>query len=210
MGQLELFEVLHFVHGTVYQYKNRGCRCDECRQAATAYRRLNAKNKCSRCGAPTGSKRVDAVCHACRKVQREHRPGTQVWFVCEFCEQRFYRPRKYYGPSANRFCSCRCAGLAKCKAPEDLADPWRARMRKSDGLTEGQMRKLVAKWKRQGRSCFYCDGSVQTADHVIPLTLGGTSYEGNLVPCCKSCNGSKCNRLLIEWRLRRGAIKSAA
>ncbi len=28
-------------------------------------------------------------------------------------------------------------------------------------------------------------------DHVIPLSQGGRSVKGNLVPCCKECNSKK-------------------
>lgn len=60
-------------------------------------------------------------------------------------------------------------------------------------------------WQRQigkGR-CHYCGRSVQpkllTMDHVVPLTRGGRSTRGNLVPCCKDCNNKKKYLLPIEW-----------
>lgn len=37
------------------------------------------------------------------------------------------------------------------------------------------------------------------ADHVIPLSRGGTNDEGNLVCACLPCNSSKNDRLLSEW-----------
>lgn len=56
---------------------------------------------------------------------------------------------------------------------------------------------------RQGRSCSYCPAPATTVDHVLPLVRGGTNYEGNLTPCCRSCNGSKAGWLLVEWRTGR-------
>lgn len=40
------------------------------------------------------------------------------------------------------------------------------------------------------------------ADHVIPLSRGGTNEESNLVCACLPCNSSKSDRLLWEWRGR--------
>jgi 5-methylcytosine-specific restriction protein A len=36
-------------------------------------------------------------------------------------------------------------------------------------------------------------------DHVVPLTRGGKSTKGNLVPACKDCNNKKKYFLPIEW-----------
>jgi len=43
--------------------------------------------------------------------------------------------------------------------------------------------------------CHYCGEKFSpgqlTMDHRIPLARGGTSTQGNLVPCCKACNNQK-------------------
>ena len=47
-----------------------------------------------------------------------------------------------------------------------------------------------------------CGGApATTADHVIPLDLGGTNALANLQPACLSCNSAKKNRR----RLQEGA-----
>jgi len=49
--------------------------------------------------------------------------------------------------------------------------------------------------------CIYC-GSTQNieADHVIPISRGGTHSIGNLAPACRKCNASKNSRTIMEWR----------
>ena len=43
--------------------------------------------------------------------------------------------------------------------------------------------------------CHYCGGtfppSELTMDHIVPLSRGGHSTKGNIVPCCKTCNNKK-------------------
>jgi 5-methylcytosine-specific restriction endonuclease McrA len=44
-------------------------------------------------------------------------------------------------------------------------------------------------------TCHYCGQKVGikklTMDHIVPLSRGGRSTKGNLVPCCKKCNTDK-------------------
>lgn len=51
--------------------------------------------------------------------------------------------------------------------------------------------------------CHYCDGDVGaknlTMDHVVPLSRGGKSKKGNVVPACKECNNKKKYLLPLEW-----------
>jgi hypothetical protein len=48
--------------------------------------------------------------------------------------------------------------------------------------------------------CTYCGQEAQTTfDHVIPMSKGGPSDMGNMVPVCKSCNSSKSDKNVIDW-----------
>jgi 5-methylcytosine-specific restriction enzyme A len=51
--------------------------------------------------------------------------------------------------------------------------------------------------------CFYCNRDVGranlTMDHIVPLSRGGKSKKGNIVPACKDCNSKKKYLLPIEW-----------
>ena len=51
-----------------------------------------------------------------------------------------------------------------------------------------------------GNRCAYCGSDEDlTMDHVVPLSKGGGLTRSNIVPCCKSCNSSKCNTDMEVW-----------
>jgi len=60
-------------------------------------------------------------------------------------------------------------------------------------------------WNRRIQSgvCHYCHLEVGreqlTMDHVVPLSRGGKSKKGNLVPACKECNNKKKHMVPMEW-----------
>lgn len=51
--------------------------------------------------------------------------------------------------------------------------------------------------------CYYCGNRVGpqnlTMDHIVPLSRGGRSSKGNIVPACKDCNNKKKWMLPLEW-----------
>ncbi|MCP4665420.1 MAG: HNH endonuclease [Deltaproteobacteria bacterium] len=57
--------------------------------------------------------------------------------------------------------------------------------------------------KTQRGVCYYCRRMVGrdqlTMDHVVPLSRGGKSKKGNIVPACKECNSKKKYMLPLEW-----------
>ncbi|MBS3809785.1 MAG: HNH endonuclease [Desulfobacterales bacterium] len=61
-------------------------------------------------------------------------------------------------------------------------------------------------WKRRCAKgiCHYCKRQVPptelTMDHIVPLSRGGKTTRGNVVPCCKECNSRKKGSLPMEWR----------
>lgn len=60
-------------------------------------------------------------------------------------------------------------------------------------------------WKRQVAKgvCHYCGDRFSakelTMDHIVPVSKGGKTTKGNVVPCCKTCNTEKKSKLLMEW-----------
>jgi len=51
--------------------------------------------------------------------------------------------------------------------------------------------------------CHYCRREVGrtdvTMDHIVPVSRGGKTRKGNVVPACKMCNNRKKSLLPIEW-----------
>ena len=43
-------------------------------------------------------------------------------------------------------------------------------------------------------------------DHIVPVSRGGAHSIGNLQILCLSCNGTKNNRLQVEWLVARGEL----
>lgn len=52
--------------------------------------------------------------------------------------------------------------------------------------------------------CAYCGGPTETWDHIVPVSRGGKTTPGNVVPACLSCNSSKSNKDVFEWLDQRG------
>ncbi len=60
-------------------------------------------------------------------------------------------------------------------------------------------------WKRRCAKgvCYYCEQPTLpkelTMDHIVPISRGGRSTKGNVVPSCKECNNNKKYLLPMEW-----------
>lgn len=56
----------------------------------------------------------------------------------------------------------------------------------------------------QNTACYYCQTPIRrtevTMDHVVPISRGGRSTAGNLVPACKRCNEQKRSLTAVEWQ----------
>lgn len=51
-----------------------------------------------------------------------------------------------------------------------------------------------------GPSCAYCGTSpIQRWDHLVPISRGGDTVLGNVVPACSKCDDSKRDLLFDEW-----------
>ena len=124
--------------------------------------------------------------------------------VCEECGTSWLATSKQ-----RRFCSLKCSGKADSRRRRGMRNAVTSKSRRVDlaaqaaGLNTAERRHLLHKWKKQKRTCIYCDQLATTVEHVIPLVRGGTNHEGNLAPACTSCNSRKQDRLIIEHKLGR-------
>ena len=68
-------------------------------------------------------------------------------------------------------------------------------------LTAAQWIALQQTWG----CCAYCGavGTTLTKDCVLPISRGGRYALTNVVPCCPSCNASKCNSEVTSWLRRK-------
>lgn len=56
-----------------------------------------------------------------------------------------------------------------------------------------------------GGRCGYCrQRPATTWDHAVPISKGGRTTPGNVVPACVTCNSSKRDRDLDEWLDEKG------
>ena len=72
---------------------------------------------------------------------------------------------------------------------------------KEHDLNDSQWSALKVAWG----GCAYC-GAVGTPlqkDCVLPISRGGRYVLANVVPCCRSCNTSKCNAEVTTWMRRK-------
>jgi len=78
----------------------------------------------------------------------------------------------------------------------------RARLASAYGsFTEAEWQLKLAE---HGHHCFYCgaSGPLQ-ADHMVPISRGGSNEISNIVPACKSCNARKGTKTTEEFLQRR-------
>jgi len=87
-------------------------------------------------------------------------------------------------------------------------DPLAYQLDESDLKRERQKARELREsqwWKRRlaKGGCYYCGIRLPpkelTMDHIVPITRGGRSTKGNVVPCCKDCNNKKKHLLPMEW-----------
>lgn len=72
---------------------------------------------------------------------------------------------------------------------------------KEHDLTAAQWAALKVAWG----GCAYCGaiGTPLQKDCVLPISRGGSYVLANVVPCCRSCNTSKCNSEVTTWMRRK-------
>jgi len=62
---------------------------------------------------------------------------------------------------------------------------------------------VILEEKFKGR-CVYCGKPATTYDHIVPVSKGGQTTPGNIVPACNFCNSSKKTKDVIQWLDKKG------
>lgn len=185
-------------------------------------RRPEATRLCLECETPFPITRTDRLTCSLkcskRRIDRRKNKGSRD-FLCAHCSSVFQTIRSdalYCSPwcgkrayyAANRTQLIERAVQWATEHPEEMRARRRAR-RARKRSNPGSVGVALKDWTRLvnrhlGR-CTYCGKQPETVqmDHVIPLARGGRHAIGNVVPACPSCNHSKQDTLLAEWRHRR-------
>lgn len=188
--------------------RNHGTRhcSDACYQRACRRERLGVSVQdvdvrgCERCGKPVKrshwsfvrwcSSNCASLAFQYRKYHEKRPILTRDCFVCG-------SPIDPADQTNKKYCNKECAG--RNRSPEVIFRQTHARRARLVGATVMPVPKKVLRRLRCAQ-CSYCPAPATTVDHVVPLNRGGSHAEGNLAPACRSCNSSKGDKLLIEWR----------
>lgn len=130
----------------------------------------------------------------CRDCHLTNRRVDPVRLFCACGEQKHAESRQCI--------TCRRSCQIPSGASRPGSSPWNLRAAAAPGLSNKARKRLLRKWLKQHRTCIYCGDPAACIDHVVPLVLGGTNYEGNLAPACQSCNARKSDQLISAWRHR--------
>ena len=89
----------------------------------------------------------------------------------------------------------------------DKVRTWRRNYRSRKANAEGRCtpKQIAALYVHQNGLCAYCQISIEDrweADHVIPLSKGGSNKIDNVVLACPGCNRRKSAALPEEWEAR--------
>jgi len=166
--------------------------------------RIKPRNFCSRACMGT---RIAAKCDHCGKehMRRPDQSAARAFCsracanlasaICispdEMADQRG-RTKAYMAAylKANREGhNARCRAWAKAN-PEKRAVNQRARRANRQGRMTAEQWRAICELYRNVCVCCWKSKKLE-ADHVIPVSLGGTGHPDNFQPLCRSCNASK-------------------
>lgn len=164
----------------------RHCYCKECsRLVRSQYYKEN---------------KVDLDAKAIR-YQRDHRGG---WYQRRLEKHRvLHSSQPKYSSDEERRAARRLKKRLWQQQNKPLVKAMQHRRRSARVNAPGSF--SAQEWERlcaqYGNVCLCCkEAKPLHADHVVPLSRGGTNDIGNIQPLCKSCNSSKWART-IDYRL---------
>ncbi len=100
----------------------------------------------------------------------------------------------------------RALAWARANPEKACALTQRRRARQAAAPGDFTVEEFAALCEAHDHRCVYCGCHTKlTADHVIPLSRGGSNYISNIVPACRPCNASKGTRTAEEFLAARAA-----
>jgi 5-methylcytosine-specific restriction endonuclease McrA len=153
-------------------------------------RKDGLQNYCRKCGYQASKKY--AQLHRAEAVAR-----TRKWQMAN-AEKAKAAYKNYYDNTADYQKDRRAKYLQNNLERHASAQHKRRAKLKQNGVFDISIKELKRLYSAH---CFYCGSKGPiTLDHIIPIARGGRHSIGNLIAACRSCNSSKNDRLIVEWR----------
>ena len=148
--------------------------------------------------------RKDGLHHECRDCKRE----SNILYRARHPERKREQVARWRGTAAERVKQTNARWYAAnkerhkaCSVRRRAANPdwWvapnnkrRARKNAAEGTyTAQEWRDLKARYEFRCLRCYRQEPDIKlTADHIVPLSKGGTNYIHNIQPLCATCNPS--------------------
>lgn len=151
------------------------------------------------------------VCRSCKRVTPSHVPlnaerraaaaNGLAW--CRDCQDWFASARLVYRCQDHERAAERIRYACDTAYRAERRAHAQSRKRGIDPVPESGRELLTDIFDGK---CAYCPATASTWDHVIPVSLGGQTIPGNILPACQPCNSSKGNRDLFPWLEATGRI----
>lgn len=128
-------------------------------------------------------------------------------------EQRHIYVKKYYAENKNRLCEYQVKWRKENQEQyKQYMRDARARRNNADGKTTLKQWLMIVDYYCSNKKCISCgklyNNEIQrdkiTVDHIVPINKNGTNWPDNLQPICYSCNASKSDNIIIDYRWDKG------
>ena len=181
-------------------------RCTKCGEEFPATAEYFSKNKMGKLG-------LHSICKSCRSITSREWREKHPERVKESSRRWQQANRERATAKARRWRKANPGKDAASARHRRKADPEHAKAQNSIDHSNRRARKLNAKgthtaediqrqYASQEGRCWWCGksaGDTYHADHLVPLSRGGSNAPENIVITCPSCNLSKHDKLPHEW-----------
>ena len=178
---------------------NSSKRTETGRNHKAGYDKARRERFRKRMAVPTPTEKVCGGCGTVKLSAEFHRSKTHGDGLaprCKACKHQYDMERQARDGDRLREQSRQWARTHR-DAVRRYSDRYKSMLLVSGNLTG---REWMAILKKYGGICLRCGSSERlTRDHVLPISMGGTTTAANIQPLCRSCNSSK-NAKYIDYR----------